>query len=232
MPRRSTTLTAVKIRVIEGRLVEAPNADASGVDRRAFGEFVSARGELASYAFGWETGQDHALMSIGIGAGNPGGGTFHTVMVKQDDDHVGFALADEPFETVPQGGPHLTPEEADAHDTLPFIWHVADAVLHYDRRAWWMQAGLSETLCTQTPQTAEQREPVLAVVHDADSGWHLTGATESGERVTRHLHHAVDEDQTLLGVLDLDPGQSARRRAAGGRWTRPGKWKALRLPWS
>lgn len=214
--------------------MEAPNADASGVERRAFGEFVSGRGELASYAFGWETSQDHALMSVGIGAGNPGGGTFHLVVVKQDDEHIGFGLADEVFETVPQGGPHLTPEQADAHEDLPFVWHVGEAVMVKDRRAWWMQAWLSETLCTQTPQTAERREPVLVVERDVDeTTWHLTGATESGvQRVTRHLHHALDEDPTLIDVLDLDPGESARRRAPGGRWTRPGKWKALRLPWS
>jgi hypothetical protein len=41
-------LARVEIQVIEGRLVEAPTAGATGMDRRAFGEFVGPRGELAS----------------------------------------------------------------------------------------------------------------------------------------------------------------------------------------
>jgi hypothetical protein len=56
-----------------------PTTEVMGMDRRAFGEFVGPRGELASYAFGWNTGsQPHvARLSIGIGVGKPGGGTFH-----------------------------------------------------------------------------------------------------------------------------------------------------------
>lgn len=70
------------IQVIEGRFIEVPTNGATGMDRRAFGEFVGPGGELASYAFGWTTGaQPHvARLSIGIGAGNPGGGTFHAVV--------------------------------------------------------------------------------------------------------------------------------------------------------
>ena len=72
----------------EGRLVEVPTPDATGMDRRAFGEFVSGRGEMASYAIGWTTGAEPhvAHMTIGIGAGNPGGATFHTVLFPDDDD--------------------------------------------------------------------------------------------------------------------------------------------------
>ncbi|MEV4524480.1 hypothetical protein AB0J77_30010 [Micromonospora tulbaghiae] len=65
----------MEIQVLKGALVEVPMADVTGMDRRAFGELVGPRGELASYAFGWTTGSDPhvARLSIGIGAGNPGG---------------------------------------------------------------------------------------------------------------------------------------------------------------
>jgi len=70
-------LARVEIQVLEGALVEVATADVTGMDRRAFGEFVGPRGELASYALGWTTGSDPhvARLSVGIGAGNPGGGT-------------------------------------------------------------------------------------------------------------------------------------------------------------
>jgi len=86
-----------------------PTAEVTGMDRRAFGEFVGPRGELASYAFGWTTGSEPrvAALSIGIGAGNPGGGTFHAVMFEHNDGHA-TALTDEPFAHVPQGGSDLT----------------------------------------------------------------------------------------------------------------------------
>jgi hypothetical protein len=75
-------LARVDIQVLEGALVEVPMADVTGMDRRAFGEFVGPHGELASYAFGWTTGSDPhiARLSIGIGAGNHGGSTFHAVI--------------------------------------------------------------------------------------------------------------------------------------------------------
>jgi hypothetical protein len=73
----------VGVTVDEGRLLESPTAGATGVDRRAFGEFVGPRGELASYAFGWVTDADPHVgrISIGIGAGNPGGATIHAAIV-------------------------------------------------------------------------------------------------------------------------------------------------------
>ena len=91
-------VAGVEIQVLEGALVEVPTADVSGMDRRAFGEFVGPHGELASYAFGWTTGSDPhvARLSIGIGAGNPGGGTFHAVIFANEDGHA-FSLVDEPF---------------------------------------------------------------------------------------------------------------------------------------
>lgn len=104
-------LARVDIQVLEGALVEVPTNAVTGMDQRAFGEFVGPRGELASYAFGWTTGADPhvARLSVGIGAGNPGGGTFHAVIFDNEDGH-GFSLTDEPFERVPQGGPNLTAE--------------------------------------------------------------------------------------------------------------------------
>jgi hypothetical protein len=212
----------VDIQVLEGALVEVPTADVTGMDRRAFGEFVGPGGELASYAFGWVSGADPhvARLSIGIGAGNPGGGTFHANMFVNDDGHA-FSLTDEPFERVPQGGPDLTAAQARAHEDLPFVWWVTDHVMQQDRRAWWMRHWLLETASIQTLEVFEHREPVLLVRHDADDGtWQLIGASDANSSTGRigHLHHAVDEDQSLIDVLDLPPGRSAIRAALGKPW--------------
>lgn len=211
------------VQVLEGRLIEAPTADVTGMDRRAFGEFVGPRGELASYAFGWTTGADPhvARLSVGIGVGNPGGGTFHAVVFDYEDGHA-FSLVDEPFEHVPQGGPDLTADQARAHEDLPFVWWVADHVMERDRRARWMRHWLLGTRCVRTVEVFELREPVLFVANDADDGlWQFlgtTGASSSGK--VGHLYHAVDEDPTLIDVLDLAPGHSARRTHVGGAWAR------------
>jgi hypothetical protein len=213
----------VDVTVEEGRLVELPTADATGIERRAFGEFVGVRGELASYAFGWVTGAEPhvARFTVGIGAGNPGGATFHAIVAAADDGH-GFTLVDEPFEEVPEGGPHIGAEEARAHDTLPFIWWVADHVMKRDRRAWWMRHWLLRTRAIQTAEVFERTEPVLVVVNDADDDlWQLIGASDAGpDGKIGHLWHALDEDPTLIDVADLEPGQSAVRRRVGGPWTR------------
>src|ERR1041384_2269064 len=134
------------VQVLPGRFVEAPASEASGMDRRAFGEFVGPRGELASYSFGWTAGSDPhvARISVGIGVGNPGGGTFHA-MVFEREGGLAYSLTDEPFAHVPQGGPDLTAEEARAHEVLPFIWSVVDQVMRRDRRAWWMRHWLLGT---------------------------------------------------------------------------------------
>lgn len=210
--------------MLEGAFVEVPTAEVTGMDRRAFGEFVGPRGELASYAFGWTTGlQPHvARLSIGIGVGNPGGGTFHAVVFKHQDSHA-FSLIDERFERVPQGGPDLTAAQARAHEDLPFVWWVADRVMDRDRRAWWMPHWLLGTNCIQTIEVFERREPILLVGNDADDGlWQLIGATDAdtGTGKIGHLHHAVDEDPTLIDVLDLPPGYSASRAQLGAPWTR------------
>jgi hypothetical protein len=213
----------VHIQVLEGPFVEVPTAEVTGIDRRAFGEFVGPRGELASYAFGWTTGsQPHVgRLSIGIGVGNPGGGTFHAVMFKNQDGHA-FSLTDERFEQVPQGGPDLTADQARAHEDLPFVWWVADRVMERDRRAWWMRHWLLGTNCIQTAEVFERHEPILLVGNDADDGlWQLIGTTDAASTgKIGHLHHAVDEDPTLIDVLDLPPGYSAGRTRLGAPWTR------------
>jgi hypothetical protein len=214
----------VDIEVQEGRLVEAPTAAVTGMERRAFGEFVSPRGELASYAFGWTTGAEPHVgaLTIGIGAGNEGSGTFHAVVFRHEDGHA-FSLTDEPFERVPEGGPDLTAEQARAHEDLPFVWWVADEVMKRDRRAWWMRHWLLGTTSIQTVEVFERREPTLLVAHDDDDGlWQLIGSTDAGSSTGKigHLHHAIDEDPTLIDILDLPPGHGATRSHIGGPWTR------------
>jgi hypothetical protein len=207
----------------EGRFTELPTPDATGMERRAFGEFVSGRGELASYAFGWTTGgaEHTGRFTVGIGAGNPGGATFHALVFPTEDGHA-FQLVDEPFEEVPQGGPHLGAEAARADEALPFIWFVADTVMALDTRAWWMRHWLVGTRAISTREVFERAEPILLVHNDDDDElWQLIGPTDAGEdgRIG-HLHHAVDEDPTLVPVLDLEPGWSATRREVGGPWRR------------
>ncbi|WP_328406947.1 hypothetical protein [Nocardia sp. NBC_00403] len=208
--------------VTAGQLIEVPTPDATGMDRRAFGEFVGPGGELASYAFGWVTGSDPHVgrLSLGFGAGNPGGGTFHAVVLDRNGGYA-FALVDEPFERVPEGGPDLTAEQARAHPNLPFVWWVADQVMASDPRAWWMRHWLLLTPCIQTPEVFEKQEPVLLVSNDDDDElWQLIGPTDArDEGRIGHLSHAIDEDPTLIDVLDLEPGFKATRSAVGGPWT-------------
>lgn len=213
----------MNVEVLEGRLVDVPTPDASGMDRRAFGEFVGPHGELASYALGWTTGagRDVGYLSIGIGAGNQGGATFHARVFDNGNEYA-FTLIDDPFEQVPQGGPHITAEQARAHEDLAFVWWVADLVFTRDRRAWWMRHWLLRTPCIQTLQVFELREPVLLISNDDDDElWQLIGSTDAAsDGKIGHLSHAIDEDPTLLDVLDLRPGESATRPYAGGPWTR------------
>nr|BFE60363.1 hypothetical protein GCM10020063_048890 [Dactylosporangium thailandense] len=202
------------VQVLEDELTEAPAGGAGAVERRASGEFVGPQGELASYAFGWATDADPRVgrLSIGIGAGNPGGATFHAKVIEHDGG-TGFSLTDEPFADVPQGGPDLTAEQARAHEDLPFVWWVAEQVMERDRRAWWMRHWLLGTACVKAGP-----DPVLSVSHDADDDtWQLHGADASNPRLL-HLHHVVDEDPTLLDVLHLEAGRSARREAHGAPW--------------
>ncbi len=63
--RRAAQPDPAEPEVAPGRLTEVPTADASGMERRAFGEFTSLRGELASYAFGWVTGAEPHEARVG-----------------------------------------------------------------------------------------------------------------------------------------------------------------------
>lgn len=56
------------IQVLEGSFVEMPTAEVTGMDRRAFGEFVGPRGELASYAFGWTTASEPRVAALRLGS--------------------------------------------------------------------------------------------------------------------------------------------------------------------
>ena len=63
--------------------------------------------------------------------------------------------------------------------------------------------------------------PVRHVVRDMDGGWQLLcGTTSSDEAHLFHLFHALDRDQALLDVLDLDPGERADRKGPGEEWVR------------
>ncbi|MFE3258044.1 hypothetical protein ACFXPS_00035 [Nocardia sp. NPDC059091] len=211
------------VQVIPGRLLEAPTPGATGMDRRAFGEFIGPRGELASYAFGWTVGADpHAArFTVGIGAGNPGGGTFHAVVFVHDNTHA-FALVDDPFENVPEGGPDLTADQARAHGDLPFVWWVVDNVMDRDPRAWWMRHWLLGTQCIESTEVFEKQEPILSVTNGAaDNLWHLTGSTAATvDGPAGHLYHAIDEDPSLMDVLNLEPGSHSTRTAPGSPWIR------------
>lgn len=211
----------MNLKVIEGRLTETQVG--TGVERRAFGEFVGPRGELASYAFGWTTESEHrvARLTVGIGAGNPGGASFHAIVFDNEDSYA-CSLIDEPFERVPEGGPDLTATEARANENLPFIWWVVDRVMERDRRARWMRHWLLGTTSIQTGEVFERTEPILYVSHDADDGlWQLIGASDADPATAKlsHLHHAVEHDLTLLDVLDLEPGESAYRTGPHEPWT-------------
>lgn len=210
----------MKVRVEEGRFVERETEHSR--DRRMFGEFIGSRGELASYAFGWTSEMDEGRISIGVGAGNEGGGTFHAAVVERDG-RIGYALIDEPFDEVPQGGPHLTAAAALAHEDIAFIWAVVDAVMKLDSRAVWLRHWLRRTKIITTEPVLTGEEPALFISRDADDGvWQLIGATKATMDNNRVglLCDLVDTDPTLVTVLDLKPGESAMREQAGGPWAR------------
>lgn len=213
---------AVKIKVEEGRFVSSETEH--GTDRRVFGEFIGPGGELASYAFGWCSEADSGRLSIGIGAGNEGGGTFHAA-VFENDGAIAYALIDEPFEDVPEGGPDLTAAEARAHEDLPFVWAVADTVMDRDGRAAWLRHWLLRTNSIATAPVMAGAEPILYVSHDADDGmWQVIGTSDGTVDNGRvgHLFHLADADPTIVSVLDLEAGESATRDRIGEPWTRHG----------
>ena len=211
--------------IVEGRLVERPCPDCDGIERRAFGEFESFRGELASYAIGWTSGHEDPVghMTIGIGAGNEGGASFHIEIRIVEGGDWGMGLVDRPFEDVPEGGPDLDREEALAHDTLPFIWAVADIVMVLDRRAVWMEHWLKGTGALATHGVMHGLAPITHVVRteDEELGWELLCDTEDEpEGHAFHLFHALDHDHSLLELLDLEPGERADRDGPGEPWVR------------
>jgi len=67
----------------------------------------------------------------------------------------------------------------------------------------------------------EHREPILSVSHDEDGLWQLIGASDADPSTGKfgHLHHAVDEDPTLIDVLDLPAGRGATRAGVGKPWS-------------
>jgi hypothetical protein len=222
----------VNLKVIEGRLTETPVG--AGVERRAFGEFVGVRGELASYAFGWGTESEHhvARLTVGIGAGNPGGASFHAIVFENEGSYA-CSLVDEPFERVPEGGPDLTAAEARAHDDLPFIWWVFDRVMERDRRARWMKHWLLGTTSIQTGEVFDGQEPILYVSHEADDGiWQLIGASlgpRDGQaqpppprRGTRPHAARRARPRTRREGLSDRPGRPLDRRAVLSRWAARG----------
>jgi hypothetical protein len=80
---------------------------------------------------------------------------------------------------------------------------------------------LLRTTCVQTREVFERREPVLFVGHDAQDGiWQLIGASDADPDTGKigHLHHAVDEDPSLIDVLNMPPASSARRADVGSPW--------------
>ncbi|WP_328418355.1 hypothetical protein OG470_32165 [Micromonospora sp. NBC_00389] len=85
-----------------------------------------------------------------------------------------------------------------------------------------MRHWLLGTHCIQTLEVFERREPVLFVANDADDGiWQLIGTTDAGSSgKIGHLYHSIEEDPTLIEVLDLAPGHSASRARVGGSWDR------------
>jgi hypothetical protein len=133
-----------------------------------------------------------------------------------------MALVDEPFADVPEGGPDLSRQEALVHEDLPFVWFVADQVMDRDPRAWWLRHWVLGTNAIVTPEVLAREEPVLLVQHDEDDDlWQMIGSTDAGaEGSLLHLWHLVDEDPTIVTVLDLSPGQAAWRRDVGGSWER------------
>lgn len=203
--------------------MEQTCAHCGNVERRAFGESESDRGELASYAIGWTSGHEEPVghMTIGIGVGNPGGGSFH-IEIRIVDGEPGMRLVDGPFESVPQGGPDLTRAQALEHEDLPYVWFVADNVMAQDRRAAWMEHWLRGTRAFVTARVAEDLGAVRRVVRDQEGDWQLFDALEGdpGESRVTHLSHLIDADQSLLDVLDLGVGEEATRMSRDAAWVR------------
>jgi hypothetical protein len=210
------------MRVEEGRLVEAVCPHCGNTERRAFGETESPRGELSSYALGWTSGHEELVghMTVGLGVGNPGGGSFH-IEARFVDDAVGFGFVDHPFEDVPEGGPDLTRDEALAHECADYVWYVVDEVWQQDKRALWMAHWLRGTVAQASPAVVDANAPVLSVAHVGEDEWQCFETPDPGEGTLHdvHLFHLLDHDPTLLDALaPLKPGRVAERKTPSHPW--------------
>jgi hypothetical protein len=210
------------VRIDEGRLVERRCPHCKNLERRAFGESESERGELASYALGWTAGHEDLVgyMTVGIGVGNPGGGTFHVeARIPDGGSDVAMRLVDTPFETVPEGGPDLTRAEALAHDDLEYVWFVVDEVMEQDRRARWMKHWLIGTPALVSDGVLAETAPVRRVELRDEDEWLLRENHDAAGLRTAHLFHSLDRDPSLIDVLGLEPGQAADRSGVGDPWS-------------
>ena len=82
---------------------------------------------------------------------------------------------------------------------------------------------LGQTMALATWPVAKRTEPVQIVARDDDerADWQLLCDTvPADDPQVYHLFHALDRDQSLLEVLDLEPGQRAERRKLRGGWKR------------
>ncbi len=209
--------------VLPGQMIERPSVHGDGIERIAYGEFISHRGELASYALGWSTakGDGAGRLTVGLGAGNEGGGSFHAVVFDHEGSYA-LGLVDEPFARVPEGGPNLTREQAKVHECIDFVWWVADEALARDPRGGWLLHWLLETRALVTPEVESGAEPVTFVQHGDDGIWQFIGdtAADGATGLVTHSWHLIDADPTLMDVLDLESGHSAWRQAQGLQWDR------------
>ncbi|MGW4248916.1 hypothetical protein [Nocardia sp. NPDC004722] len=74
-------------------------------------------------------------------------------------------------------------------------------------------------MCKSSP--ADCWKSLFVSNDDDDEYWQLIGPTDAGaEGRIGHLSHAVDEDPTLMDILDLEPGFEGTRAAPGSAWTR------------
>jgi hypothetical protein len=105
----------------------------------------------------WTTESERHVgrLTVGIGAGNPGGASFHAIVFDNEGSYA-CSLVYEPFVRVPEGGPDLTASKAREHEDLPFIWWVVDRVMERDRRARWMKHWLLGTTSLQTGEVFQR----------------------------------------------------------------------------
>ena len=74
----------------------------------------------------------------------------------------------------------------------------------------------------RTTPVLDGSAPVQHVVRDHDGEWQLMSGVPGDEEEVHvvHLFHALDRDQSLLEILDLEVGERADRDAPDGPWER------------